>query len=1131
MISNRVQPDRINDKESKTEGVIMEWSDVNIDTGDQETARASGTITKEVEGPGAPDGAMKMAEGIKKPRRLQKNTERSCMDCLKNGDKDDETAQMSWQAHQGDTDCEGGRREKIGITESSESRDTSAGCSSLENVKDTGWEHPTHPSAEDKSKDSNDEGDLESQHRNKRWKPDTNMTLEGHFQDCGGVYPCGGCPLETNRSFHPDEGCETLTEKKDNSNLWFPRGSFVELTLGDGQSLNSHRVSGSLISAFPLSPVSPTTVALAANLVPPVTISCAFGSNTVVTTTATMAKDIVSSGTSTILAVSVATSAGHNLDGASVNQPVPLSEQAATEVASKRLPANSTKLRAGEHIRELSKNCTGQKPEGSQGVNISGSVLERSGTNSGSRSGTETLICSDKCDRSDVSEVDGGMMNIRECKSDTERGRQSKVERKQPDTGLETACDLKCSVIPHREQHFASIDKSQCDHGSNESLNSCRCPSDLDSDYSSGGSCTTADCDNLSVKEICDDDDDDVPKIDKVRVCGKDSANDGYNSMSENSDEEPCKVVGTEGNFECERHGKEHGKRRRSSVLADISESLCSMANGRARRRRRRRSNLPSSVQSAVGAEEDKGVSSGHEEEFIPHGSEQLQVNQKDEDGIEDGHGEGTCFRQTSRLGRLRRCLSTTSLLLQHLKPAISRAGQQQPPRTHLPSHSIIKPVPSQVFLPGTVAFIARHCCRDYSLPSPGAYTNVDVMDSKSPPKGKDAVGATAASSRAESYSLYENEAGSDIILLVGEGSQRERVPAHSWVLAADNEYFRALFQGPMANPDKKVHTIHEDAKGFQNLLKWLYRRECPFQSTDSALLTLQVAIPYLCPELAALCAEYISHNLKCSNVLKVLQSIWRYCLPAAHRQSLALNDSIAPSAPSLDTIENTSLSEADYITDPDVDVSQHTIHNSLQLLKCDNMDPTACCNPLLNQCFEFLDAHAEEVLSSEALEELDHDTLLLICRRDNLNIPSEMSVFNAVVRWSTAECKRQFQKLTDDNRRALLQDILYNVRFLAMTQEQLVTDHQGSGLLSHEEFNYLAARLRGRSPNTVPQTLVPYLETMARKRQHIPQGTQSTPPSNKKSKKKDKNNNGKKKYTKNDLILDVVTCLAAFFD
>ncbi|XP_066940027.1 BTB/POZ domain-containing protein 6-like isoform X2 [Macrobrachium rosenbergii] len=385
------------------------------------------------------------------------------------------------------------------------------------------------------------------------------------------------------------------------------------------------------------------------------------------------------------------------------------------------------------------------------------------------------------------------------------------------------------------------------------------------------------------------------------------------------------------------------------------------------------------------------------------------------------------------------------------------------------------------------------------------------------------------------SYHLFENEDGSDVILMVGEGSYRERVPAHSWVLAAGNQYFRALFQGPFADRHKKTYDIPNDPKGFQNLLRWLYRNECGIQSMDSAIITLQVAIEYLCPELAELCVEYIGKHLRVSNVLKVLQFTWRYCPSAqmADDSQASAPLSPAPSAPSLEVMFGPDqggphqFGAADRLQQ--LDISQNPLHNTNQLPnpseETEFQDPTACCSDLYNVCLEVVDSATESVLVSEPLEELDYRTLQLILKRSTLNIKNEVSILQAVQRWSTAECKRRMLPLTSENRRAVLGDLLYHVRFLNMTNEQL---QQTSSLLTADEFNYLATRISGHTPATVPATLNPHLPMMSTPRHHKPP---TLPTTESPSKSKKKSSTGKRKYTKKELMLDVVSCLAVIFD
>lgn len=46
---------------------------------------------------------------------------------------------------------------------------------------------------------------------------------------------------------------------------------------------------------------------------------------------------------------------------------------------------------------------------------------------------------------------------------------------------------------------------------------------------------------------------------------------------------------------------------------------------------------------------------------------------------------------------------------------------------------------------------------------------------------------------------LFDNEENTDIIFLVGEEPDVQRIPAHSWVLVEKSPVFRAMFKGPLA--------------------------------------------------------------------------------------------------------------------------------------------------------------------------------------------------------------------------------------------------------------------------------------------------------------------------------------------
>ncbi|XP_063848935.1 BTB/POZ domain-containing protein 6-like isoform X3 [Scylla paramamosain] len=355
-----------------------------------------------------------------------------------------------------------------------------------------------------------------------------------------------------------------------------------------------------------------------------------------------------------------------------------------------------------------------------------------------------------------------------------------------------------------------------------------------------------------------------------------------------------------------------------------------------------------------------------------------------------------------------------------------------------------------------------------------------------------------------EAHNLYENEDRSDVIFFVGDDTYRERIPAHSWILSARNHFFRAMFHETWADKHKKVYNIPNDPKGFQNLLKWLYRLDYGFQSLDSALTTLHVAIQYLCPELADLCAAYISQHLTDANVLKVMHQISRYC-PAPFAAT--------PSAPSLEVLEGH---------------SEEALRTMAQDLgeEGEFRNPTECCVDLFNECLEILDRDASRALESEGLEELDRDALEVILKRQTLGVKSEVEVVRAVVRWTTAQCKRGNLPLTPANRRQVLGNLLYSIRLLKLSSDQV---SEASKFLDKDEFEYIQAEVSGKTKKGMlpPPTLAPYLKLMSTTRGPIPTPAAAPEPPSANRKKC----SNKKKYTKKELMLDIVSFLAIIFD
>ncbi|CAJ0929686.1 unnamed protein product [Ranitomeya imitator] len=102
-------------------------------------------------------------------------------------------------------------------------------------------------------------------------------------------------------------------------------------------------------------------------------------------------------------------------------------------------------------------------------------------------------------------------------------------------------------------------------------------------------------------------------------------------------------------------------------------------------------------------------------------------------------------------------------------------------------------------------------------------------------------------------------------------------------------------------------------------------------------------------------------------------------------------------------------------------------------------------------RCWEVIDAQAELALKSEGFCEIDLPTLEIIVTRETLNTKEDV-VFEAVLNWAEAECKRQGLMVTPTNKRNVLGKALYLVRIPTMTLEEFANGAAQSDILTLEE-------------------------------------------------------------------------------
>ncbi|KAL3984666.1 PHR domain family protein [Acanthocheilonema viteae] len=122
---------------------------------------------------------------------------------------------------------------------------------------------------------------------------------------------------------------------------------------------------------------------------------------------------------------------------------------------------------------------------------------------------------------------------------------------------------------------------------------------------------------------------------------------------------------------------------------------------------------------------------------------------------------------------------------------------------------------------------------------------------------------------RERNASMYLNEWLADVHFIVGIGENRERIPAHSYVLAIASAPFNAMFNGGFEKNDE-IELPDVEPVAFKILLKYLY---CDIIELDSsnALSTLYAAKKYMITHLVHAAVDFLNFNLNAENVCLLL--------------------------------------------------------------------------------------------------------------------------------------------------------------------------------------------------------------------------------------------------------------------
>ncbi|XP_055353009.1 BTB/POZ domain-containing protein 6-B-like isoform X2 [Paramacrobiotus metropolitanus] len=109
----------------------------------------------------------------------------------------------------------------------------------------------------------------------------------------------------------------------------------------------------------------------------------------------------------------------------------------------------------------------------------------------------------------------------------------------------------------------------------------------------------------------------------------------------------------------------------------------------------------------------------------------------------------------------------------------------------------------------------------------------------------------------------------------------------------------------------------------------------------------------------------------------------------------------------------------------------------------------------IVTRCLQFIHRYAEGVLQSEYFSTVKLETLVMIVQSPTL-VADEHNIYLAIERWAEEACRAGNLDPSGANRRQVLGEALFRVRFPLLSNTQLADGPVKSGLLLHSEVHDL---------------------------------------------------------------------------
>lgn len=119
----------------------------------------------------------------------------------------------------------------------------------------------------------------------------------------------------------------------------------------------------------------------------------------------------------------------------------------------------------------------------------------------------------------------------------------------------------------------------------------------------------------------------------------------------------------------------------------------------------------------------------------------------------------------------------------------------------------------------------------------------------------------------------------------------------------------------------------------------------------------------------------------------------------------------------------------------------------------------------LMDKCLQIMRSKTSEIINEPSWDDVEQGTIMTILDQDELDISSEVDLFNAVEKWAKAECSRKSIDATDTKSlKTVIGNTLTKIRFLTLTPQEFAEGPGKSLLLTQQEAFFLIMNIA--SPN-----------------------------------------------------------------